>query len=364
MPLLSEVLRGAGYRTAARVPLQSLLVRYGLLQGFDDVGEIVPIARASAVLAGLSDGAPGLYWFHLPEAGPPFQRRDGRLSWLAASDRLPGQVSIQRLMRYADPRLPLPAEERQHIWQLYCHEIAWADRQAGMILEALRASGGWDRSWVILTASQGMELGEHGQIFYAQNLGRASIEIPLLIKLPRSLRGSLGATGGARVSQLRLWATLAETAGERPEPVRAPSLFRDGAQPIVSELYQRDGVNELSLLDGDLQLLWTTRFAAAEPEFYHAQLASVGGKPALSEPARRIFRRLGAAFEHSLPLSGPSGGPPPALRLERWTRGGTEPVDDPDRAREMAALLEQRWLRFVDRERTPKEESSLSAPPR
>ncbi|MCP4247435.1 MAG: hypothetical protein GY778_10345 [bacterium] len=183
-----------------------------------------------------------------------------------------------------------------------------------------------------MTASQGLELGEHGQTLWAQNLGRASIEVPLIIKLPRSLRGSLAIPEGARISQPRIWATLVESAGERPEPVRAPSLFRSGEAPIVSELYLRNGVNEFSLLDGDLQLIWSTRFAPAEPEFYLAQLALRGGRPPLTEPARRILDRLEVAFLQTPPFSGPAGGAAPRLRLERWTASGTVPVDDPARA--------------------------------
>ena len=247
---------------------------------------------------------------------------------------------------------------------MFCHEVAWADHQVGQILEALRASGRWDRAWVIVTASQGMELGEHSQMLYAQNLGRESIEVPLIIKLPRSLRGSLALADGTRVSQLRLWATLVEAAGGRPEPIRAPSLSRAVTPPIASELYKRNGVNEFSLLEGDLQLLWTTRFAPAEPEFYHAQLASWGGKPPLSEPPRHILERLRLAFDHTPPLSGLEGGSPPRLRLERWTADGRiERIEDRRRAEEMALELHRRWLRHVDRERTPAEESSLSTPP-
>ena len=366
IPLLAEVAGAAGYFTVARVPYpEANLRRYGLLQGFDEVAESRPIDRASSILGKLEEGRPGLFWFHLREAGPPYERRDGWLPGLASSPRLPRRIDIQRLLRYVDPRLPLPPEERKLIWQLYGHEVAWADRQVAVILRALRASGTWDRSWVILTASQGMELGEHGQVFYAQNLGRASIEVPLLIKLPASLRGSLAITDDVRVSQLRLWATLVESLGERPEPVRAPSLFRNAMPPIVSELYQRDGVNELSLLDGDLQLLWTTRFAAAEPEYYQAQLDSVAGRPVLSESTQSLFSRISTAFDHSLPLSSPNGGRPPALRLERWTRSGTEPAEvDVARVREMATVLQRQWLRHVDRQRTPKEESSLSVMPR
>ncbi len=365
IPLLAQVLREAGFRTSAHIPLEYDLDRYGLLGGFDEVAEIEPIGEAASMLSSLGESTPELRWFHLREANAAFERRDAELPRLASrATGLPDRIKARHLLRYADPRLPLPADERTIAWELFCHEVAWADQQAGRILSALRASGMWDSAWVILTASQGIELGEHSQALYAQNLGRESIEVPLMIKLPEILRGSLAVTDRVRVSQLRLWATLVEGCGGWPEPVRAPSLFRAAEPPIVSELYQRNGVNEFSLLKDDLQLLWTTRFAPSEPEYYYAQLASRGGRPPLSEPASHILGRLARAFDHSLPLSGPRGGPPPSLRVERWTETGVAKLESHAGTKALAIELRRRWLRHVDRERTPKRESALSASPR
>lgn len=363
--LLAEALREAGYLTMARVPSEYDLNDYGLLRGFSEVAEVEPIHEAVAALKRTDSKTPTFHWFHLREANEAFRRRDGELPRLAPRaarfpQDLPYRFPAWRLLTYADPGMPLPAEEREIAWELFCHEVAWADRQVGMILEALRSSGRWESSWVILTASQGMELGEHSQMLYAQNLGRKSIEVPLMIRLPRSLRGALAVPDDVRVSQLRLWATLVESGGGRLQPSHAPSLFRDTTPPILSELYARDGTNEFSLLDGDLQLLMSTRFAPAEPEFYFAQLAARGGKPPLSEPAHRILDRLELAFNDVLPISGQNADSPPGLRLERWTGTGVEAVEDHALARSRATLLRQRWMRHVDRERTPREESSLT----
>ncbi len=367
VPLLAEALGAAGYRTAARIPLDYDLHQYGLLEGFHEVEEIEPIDQATSIFSRLGEGGPDLLWFHLREAAATFERRDGELPRLASRSsgrHGPDQVQAWRLLPYADPSLPLPAAVRAAAWELFCHEVAWADQQVGEILDALRTHQRWDEAWVILTASQGMELGEHDQVLYAQNLGRESIEVPLMIRLPRSMRGSLAISDDTRVSQLRLWATLVESAGGRPQPVHAPSLFRAALPPISSELYGRNGLNEFSLLDGDLQLLWSTRFTPGEPEFYYAQLALRGGKPPLSESPRRILGRLELAFQETLPLSGLSAGEPPRLRLERWTKTGFEPLEDRARAEQLATELRRRWLRHVDRERTPKEESALSTAPR
>lgn len=359
LPLLAQAVKRAGYRTTARVPLDYDLQEFGLLEGFDEVAESEPIGETAAALAEL--GAAELWWIHLREANVSYRRRDAELPRLAArSAGLPAQLRAWRLLPFADPDRPLPAAERAVAWELFCHEVAWADHEVGELLRALRAGGHWDRAWVVLTATQGTELGEHGQTLYAQNLGRESIEVPLLVKRPRSPEGAPALPERRRVQQLRLWATLVEAAGGRPAPVHAPSLLRAADPPIVSELYLRNGVNEFSLLDGDLQLMWTTRFAPEEPDYYLAQLALAGGRPPLREPASTILGRLENAFRRAPPFSGPFGGEPPALRLERWTEDGVVPVEDPQRAAELARRLRRSWRRFAERERTPEEESASS----
>ncbi|MEM7582628.1 MAG: hypothetical protein AAF560_04560 [Acidobacteriota bacterium] len=359
-PLLAQELSRAGYRTVAHVPSEYGLDQFGLLSGFEKVEEMsIPGATSSALRLAAPDGE--LHWLHLREANVTYQRRDAYLPRLASrSNGLPEKISIRRLLPFADPNLQLPPSERALVWELFGHEVAWADHQLGELLAALRESPAWGPAWIVLTATQGFELGEHGQVLYGQNLGREAIEVPLLIKLPDSRKGELSVPDSQRVGQPRLWATLVEAAGGEVAPVHAPSLFRAGARGIVSALYQHNGVNVFSLLKGDLQLIRSVEFAPEEPEFYLAQLKQSGGQAPLSEPADRIFRRLEQAFLRTRPFSGRPDEAPPCLRLERWTDEGTMPVDDPRLAAELALELRRRWRGFVDRERTPREESTLS----
>ncbi len=360
IPLLAQEMGRVGYRTIAHVPPEYGLERFGLLSGFDSVEEISPGGKTAATLQKLGEAE--FLWLHLREANVAYQRRDAYLPRLASrSGDLPEQMTARRLLPYADPELPMSAAERAKAWALFCHEVAWADQQVGEIMTAVRASSVWGRSWVVITATQGVEFGEHGQVLYGENLGRETLEVPLMIKMPDSQKDSWVAREVRRVSQQRLWATLIGAVGGRVLPIHAPSLSRAVDPPIVSELYLRNGVNKFSLLEGDLQLIRTVRFASEEPGFYFAQMAESGARPPLSEPPGHIFDRLEQAFLRSRPYSGPVGTLPPPLRLERWTeQGDTITVEDPGRAAEMATRLHQLWRRFVDRERTPREESALS----
>jgi hypothetical protein len=128
----------------------------------------------------------------------------------------------------------------------------------------------------------------------------------------------------------------------------APSLFRRADGPALSELYQVNGANLFSLVDGDDQLLGEVRFAPPEPAYYHALEA--GGAP---DP---LFERLAEAFQRVPPFSGRPEMGPPQWSLRRWDAEGSHTVDDPARRRQMAERLAAAWRRFVPDELTPAEE--------
>ena len=154
----------------------------------------------------------------------------------------------------------------------------------------------------------------------------------------------------------RLWATLVVAAGGEVPPAAAPSLFRRSSVPAVSELYLTNGTNRFSLVEGDDQLLWESRFAPSEPEYYLARMAfrSREVRAQLREPARVVFTRLRDRFGSTPPLRGIE---PPRLALERWTDRGTRPLNDPVRTREMAARLVRAWGSFVPDELAPSQEA-------
>lgn len=344
-----------GYRTRAYVPA---FFHEALGVGFDEVKDSLSGRAAAGIVAELAVN--DFLWLHFPDA------EIARGRWRRDS----GAPSLvrHRLLTYADPREALPPDERDTLWRIYRGGVQRLDRTLGQVLEALERSAEGERALVIVTATHGLEIGEHGQILYGENLGRAAIEVPLFVRLPRHTGAAAGPPGGGlvapargRVAQARVWATVAELVGLETTPVRLPSLFRESSGAILSELYRRDGVNHFSLLDGDAQLHWTARFAAAEPEYYPAMRSLAGARLPLTESARRIFGRLDDAFMSTPPLSG-SPETPPTLRLVRWTAAGAEPDDDVAARDALAIELRRRWMRFVDRERPPTEERELSYP--
>jgi hypothetical protein len=90
-----------------------------------------------------------------------------------------------QLEPFFDPATPLPPGLRRRILAMYRLNAAAGDERLGELLRALRASGQWDRTLIVVTSIHGEEIGEHGQVLHGGNLGRAGLEVPLVIKLPQ-----------------------------------------------------------------------------------------------------------------------------------------------------------------------------------
>jgi hypothetical protein len=246
---------------------------------------------------------------------------------------------------YADPAVPLPADKERLFRAMYKLNAAFADTMLNRMLEALKRSGQWDRTLLVVTADHGEEFKENGQIAHGGNLGHVLVEVPLVIKLPKGFQRKLAIQPGRRVATIRVSPTLITAAGGTPEPGTAPSFFEPFDKGALSELYLGNAVNRFSLVDGDLQLLWESHFGKPEPDYFRARYAGIGGQPQppLAEPGDAIFGRLQREFATALPLTGLAA-EPPQLSLWRWTPQGTVKVDDPNLVQRLARQLRNAWL--------------------
>jgi arylsulfatase A-like enzyme len=342
---LPESLKQIGYRTAAFRSNHWLDAQFGYAQGFDRFGYLREGGRAENYLAELK-GGPDFVWVHILAPHAPYVRRDGFLDRLdEIPPGLPKQVRPLDLEPYMDPAVKLPADRERVFRAMYRLNAAYADQVLSRLLAALKRSGQWDKALLVVTSDHGEEFGENGQIEHGGNLGHVLVEVPLVIKLPAGFPRKLAMPAAGRVANLRVAATLIDAAGGKPEPGTAPSLFQRFDKGALSELYLGNGVNRFSLVDGDLQLLWESRFAPAEREYYRAHYAGLGGtpEPPLTEPFQVVFDRLQREFEGALPLTGRRD-EPPRLTLVRWTPGGVQPVNDPHEIDRMARELKNAWL--------------------
>jgi arylsulfatase A-like enzyme len=362
---LPAALQAAGYATAGFSGETSYSKAFGYDQGFDQLEELEKGTTAVDRLKALRGRQ--FVWVHIPEPSAPYLRRpnfEDRVDTKGLD--LPPRVQPNELAPFFDPAVPLPLELRQRFWAMYRLNVAFADDRLGRFLQALRESGQWDRTLLVVTSTHGEELGEKHQILNGGNLGRQLLEVPLAVKLPAGSRSKIAVLKGQRPAAARIWATLVEAAGGEVPPAVSPSLFHalhGAAAAVLSELYFTNGTNQFSLLDGDDQLLRESRFAPPQPEYYRARLAEMGrgnaalARSLLSEPPEAIFGRLLAAFRSTLPFTGQGA---PKLTLERWGGGsgaGSMPVSDPRRTAELARLLVQRWNQFLPGETPPEAEA-------
>lgn len=348
LPTLAELFWSAGYDTVFFEPRPTWMGRYGLLRG---------MARSEATLdrqllheLPLFDSVPRFYWIVLPEADAPYADRRAEL------------------MPHADPRSPLPAALRRDAAELFRLEVAAGDARLGRYLDALRGSAGWAETLVVVTATVGTELGEHGGALYAQNLYRESVEVPLVIRLPASLaaRGfRIAEKAGPPVAAERLFATLAESIGAEPAPICSPSLYRQARRPAVSALPMRNGWNLYSAVFPSAQagaraeqLIRASRFGPGEDLYYAAQAAEAGAPVDLPERPRQLFERLHARFEEAPPWQSDE------VEVELWTwtgdSGAVRAADgDGERLRQLGGRLEQALLHHLDAERASGREEQL-----
>jgi hypothetical protein len=286
----------------------------------------------------------------------PYQRREALLERLPPPlPPLPRKVAVLDLDPYFDPANPLPPEREAVFRAMYQLNVAWADTVLGRLLAALRRSGKWDETLLVVTSDHGEEFKECGHVEHGGSLCRPLVEVPLLIKLPKGWKGpALAIAPGERPGTVRLRATLLEAAGGKAEPDTAPSLFQPARAGVLSELYGGNGVNQFSYVEGDRQLIWVSRFAPEEADYYRVHTLELGGTPPVAprvSPAV-LHARIEAAFGRALPLSGLAG-ERPSLALWRWVdappgappmTSERRPVTDAQAVGEMARRLRGAWL--------------------
>ena len=254
---LSEVLREAGYRTAAWTSNVLFSHDSGFQQGFDSYQVVF---------------APGAAGPHPPSPFPNASARqvsEGGLNWLVNLRRREPEASFFVYLHYMEPHTPYacardaePAcvaraariNERLHavqwdfdtddrgtIARLYDAEVAKMDRGLGQLVRSLEKYGLRENTWLIVTSDHGEQLGRDGIYLHGKSLDRAEIHVPLLFSAP----DGRSALVDAPVSLIDVAPTLVELAGVAvPESFRGRSLVAalEGgnvpAVPIIAEIFQ------------------------------------------------------------------------------------------------------------------------------
>jgi arylsulfatase A-like enzyme len=244
--LLPELLRDAGYRTAAFVSHSFVSAKWGFAQGFETFDESNVKGHLATTSPDVSDL--GIAWLrehlgekpvflllhyfdphfgYLEQEGFAFGGRDPSYAGRVRSGSVPG------LLTQTDPQLT--SEDVDELIRLYDSEIALTDQMVGRVLDALRAAGRYESSIIVLTGDHGEEFLDHGALDHTKTLYNELVHVPLLMKLP----GQPAATVETPVAHIDVLPTLIDWLDlDRPAAAQGRSLLTaeaDEPQPLLLE---------------------------------------------------------------------------------------------------------------------------------
>ncbi len=291
-PTLARILRDNGYRTGAAVSSYVLRAETGISDGFELYEDSVAITPG---------GATSEY------------QRSGE-NTVAQAEKWITQNTSESFFFFLhlyEPHAPYTPPEpfRSRYANAYDGEIAATDAIVGRFLASLKASGIYDRAIIVFTSDHGEALWEHGEDQHGILLYREVLQVPLMVKLPRSERG--GSTLAEPFELRRVWDTilaLTDIDGPRRHPPRA--LYSETLYPRIHL-----GWSELrSLIDDRYHYI-----DSASPELYDLE-----SDPRETRNLIASERRVAASMREQL-----RGFPAAGAPLERI---------DPEEAAKLAAL--------------------------
>jgi len=204
VPLISDVLHGQGYHTAAFVSSIILDPKNGFASGFERGFDVYDAG------------------FHRQKTGEKreasMQRRGevtlGRaLDWLEKNKSGPFFLWLH-LWDAHDPYSPPEPFKTKFAGAPYNGCIAYVDATVEKLVQYLRKQGIYDNTVIAVAADHGESLGEHGELTHSIFLYDSTIHVPLVLKL--TANRSAGERVRATASLVDLAPTLLEAAGVSP----------------------------------------------------------------------------------------------------------------------------------------------------
>lgn len=207
---LTEVLRDAGFDTAAIVSAFPLDARFGVAQGF---AHFDADFRDSVLTHTRRKGLPfqGQRYRDFEQRGD--EATDKALAWLRGRSEAARRMPFFLMVHYFDPHWPYePPEGFRHFADPYDGEIAFTDAQIGRLLEEMGRMGLLEDTLVVVTADHGeLRDPERPRARHAGYLEEAVLHVPLVMRQPGAL--PRGARIAEPVGLVDLGATLLELLG-------------------------------------------------------------------------------------------------------------------------------------------------------
>jgi arylsulfatase A-like enzyme len=147
----------------------------------------------------------------------------------------PGSSVYIENLREDTPAREWSPVARQAAMDKYDESLVYLDAQLGQLFAALKQRGLWDNTLVIVTSDHGEEFGEREVFYHGNSLYRASVEVPLLMRLPGTVPS--GSRVATPVSLRDLAATildLSHASDPRALPGRSLARFWQGGDSLPS----------------------------------------------------------------------------------------------------------------------------------
>lgn len=243
-PLLAELLRRGGYRTAALVSNAHITEESGFARGFDTFetlfvepnDALTLLGRAEALLAdqlGADDATrPFFLYLHTIDPHAPYQPPEDFRRRFAPEVEDPSVGSFESIRAIAAGKIPRTARIERDLAVLYDAEVAQADAGFGALLDTLERLDLRRTTAILFLSDHGEAFYEHGVMGHGWDLYNEVLHVPLLLALPPdwSRDRRVGDPGGAarRVPTLATHTDL------------LPTLLGLARQPVPEGLPGRD----------------------------------------------------------------------------------------------------------------------------
>ena len=235
VPLCTEALSRAGYRTLAVANAAFLSPLLGLNRGFDifdhrhaynrDIRGANESVDAALALLDQEPDHPAFLLLHLFDPHLDYDPAEDPYRFTNGRTDPPPPLGMKDCGELCMPEDLVDLEAVAYVRAIYLAEVAYLDRQVGRFLEELKRRGRYDDALVILTSDHGEEFFEHGGFEHGHSLYDELIKVPLLVKWPQGTGPAPGVTT-AGLPTLDLMPTVFDVAGlETPATCVGRSLL-------------------------------------------------------------------------------------------------------------------------------------------
>jgi arylsulfatase A-like enzyme len=229
---LAETLGLRGYKTAAFVSSHVLDDGYGLAQGFDIYWERFNYGKKRAEEIEETTGTdlltaawldwmrlemkePFFLWLHWFQPHKPYEPAWRMRDLYDTDPASPLRADVPTLQSVWHGTTELAEKDVDRFRNLYAGEVAFTDRQVGIVLAKLQELGVLDNTLVVFTADHGEVLYEHDRYFgHDIMLYEESIHVPLILRGPGIIRE--GRTHDLMTSNVDLLPTILDLVGVPP----------------------------------------------------------------------------------------------------------------------------------------------------